>query len=238
MYYGFITYEMNSCRNTPLASTKAQVMTFEQGHLYHIYNQGNNRQSIFFSRENYLFFLDKMKKHVLPYADILAWCLMPNHFHLMVHVNNLELSSISPGATLSRTRTNTKIRTRTNNTKTQSFQHSIGVMLASYTRAINKQMDWSGSLFRSETKAICLTQVNKLTQAYYINKGVTSINVQHPELQYPNICFNYINLNPVKDNLVKHCKDWEFSSYPDLVGLRNGKLINRKRIEEFGLELI
>ncbi|MFP4555375.1 MAG: transposase [Bacteroidales bacterium] len=221
-------------------------MFFEEGHLYHIYNQGNNRQRIFFTRENYLFFLSKIKKHVLPYSDILAWCLMPNHFHLMVHVNSLELplgagnysanypsnssSSSSPSATLSRARTTT--------VKTQSFQHSIGVMLASYTRAINKQMNWSGSLFRSETKAICLTQVNKLTQAYYISKGVTSINIQHPELQYPNICFNYINLNPLKDGLVNRNEDWEFSSYPDVVGLRNGKLISRERILEFGLTII
>jgi len=49
-------------------------MNFEPGNLYHIYNQGNNRQKIFFSRENYLFFLNKIKKHILPHADILAWC--------------------------------------------------------------------------------------------------------------------------------------------------------------------
>jgi len=78
-------------------------MIFEQGHLYHIYNQGNNRQRIFFSRENYLFFLDKVKKHILPYADILAWCLMPNHFHFMVHVNHLELPQVTQGLTPSQT---------------------------------------------------------------------------------------------------------------------------------------
>ncbi|MFA5647265.1 MAG: hypothetical protein WC951_03050 [Bacteroidales bacterium] len=65
-------------------------MIFEKSHLYHVYNQGNNRQRIFFSRENYLFFLEKIKKHVLPYADVLAWCLMPNHFHLMAYVNEVE----------------------------------------------------------------------------------------------------------------------------------------------------
>jgi len=57
-------------------------MIFEAGNLYHIYNQGNNRIPIFFSRENYLFFLKKIKQYVLPYADVLAWCLMPNHFLL------------------------------------------------------------------------------------------------------------------------------------------------------------
>jgi len=69
-------------------------MHFEIGHIYHINNQGNNRQRIFFKRENYLFFLEKIKNHVLPYADILAYCLMPNHFHLMVYVNWVELDHI------------------------------------------------------------------------------------------------------------------------------------------------
>jgi len=66
-------------------------MVFETGHLYHIYNQGNNRQKIFFSREHYLFFLNKIKKHILPHADILAWCLMPNHFHLMIYVKDVSV---------------------------------------------------------------------------------------------------------------------------------------------------
>ena len=50
-------------------------MNFEQGYLYHIYNQGNNHHKIFIKRENYLFFIKKIKISVMPYADILAWCL-------------------------------------------------------------------------------------------------------------------------------------------------------------------
>ncbi len=65
-------------------------MDIQENKLYHIYNQGNNRQRIFFTTENYLFFLKKIKLHVLPYADILAWCLMPNHFHLMVYVHRFD----------------------------------------------------------------------------------------------------------------------------------------------------
>ena len=66
-------------------------MNFENGDLYHIYNQGNNKIPIFYSRENYIFFLKKIKLHLLPHADIIAWCLMPNHFHLMLYVHTLEL---------------------------------------------------------------------------------------------------------------------------------------------------
>ncbi|MCF6347576.1 MAG: hypothetical protein L3J20_04650 [Flavobacteriaceae bacterium] len=67
-------------------------MQLEKGYIYHIYNQGNNQRKIFYKRENYLFFSEKIKTYILPYADILAWCLMPNHFHLMVLVKEEELS--------------------------------------------------------------------------------------------------------------------------------------------------
>ena len=86
-------------------------MLLETNHIYHIYNQGNNKQKIFFREDNYLFFLQKMKTHLLPYADIMAWCLMPNHFHWMIYVREVEAcyksggASNSGGATLSRTPT-------------------------------------------------------------------------------------------------------------------------------------
>ena len=230
-------------------------MQFDSGHIYHIFNQGNNRQKIFFDRENYLFFLRKIRTHVIPFADIFAWCMMPNHFHLMVYVNHTEvneqliISDKNPSATQSRARIDdpeipeaipdaTLSRARNSSTKQMSFNKSIGIMLASYTRAINKQQNWSGSIFRSETKAVCLTEGNGISPAWTSNMGITQIAVHDSELDYPNICFNYILNNPVKDNLVASHVDWEFSSSADSLGIRNGGLINRSRIEEFGLRML
>lgn len=201
-------------------------MQFDSGHLYHIYNQGNNRHKIFLDRENYLFFLRKIHEHVLPFADILAWCLMPNHFHLMVHVNHVEIEEI-PSPTQSRTR----------NSELMSFNKSIGIMLASYTRAINKQQNWSGSLFRSETKAVCMTDVNGISPNWITRMGITEFIIDNHDIEYLNVCFNYILFNPVKDRLVKRPQDWEFSSYSDFIGIRKGSMINRNRIQEFGLKI-
>lgn len=67
-------------------------MEFAEGHIYHVYNRRNNLQTVFFSHENYLFFLDKLRKYILPHADVLAWCLMPNHFHLMIAVKQVEVT--------------------------------------------------------------------------------------------------------------------------------------------------
>ena len=233
-------------------------MQFEKDHIYHIYNQGNNRQKIFFDRENYLFFLQKMNDYLLPYCDIMAWCLMPNHFHWMVYVreiiveipteNNLKasVSVFSEGVTPSETADLgifsegvTPSDTLTKNTLTKNTQRtlndSIGLLLRSYTRAINKQENMSGSLFRKQFKAECLTQINGITPSFYNTSKATIINVHDPQKEYPQACFNYIHQNPVKAGLVKLPEDWEFSSFRDICGLRNGKLISKKRIDEFGL---
>nr|WP_321410285.1 transposase [uncultured Carboxylicivirga sp.] len=195
-------------------------MNFEKGHLYHIYNQGNNRQAIFFKSENYLYFLQKIRTHLLPYCDVLAWCLMPNHFHLMVRVNVIE----------------THLMTRSHQvSKKLSLNNSIATMLRSYTRAINKQEDTSGSLFRQKTKAICLTCPNGVAPSFYNTNAGALINIEQPEEQYPQQCYSYILNNPVKAGLVSRAIDWEYSSAKDVAGWRKGSIINRDVIEDYGL---
>ena len=214
-------------------------MNFENSDLYHIYNQGNNRTRIFFSRENYIFFLGKIKKHILPHADVLAWCLMPNHFHLMVYVHSLEIEitetdevSGSEGFTRSEAITKNPI---TPVIKKRDFNNSIGILLRTYTRAINEQEDKTGSLFRKSTHAECLTSIDLHASSFFNTPYGTMIKQHLPEKEYPQVCFNYIHNNPVKAGLVKHPEDWEFSSYSDYYAVRKGKIVNKKRTEEFGI---
>jgi len=125
----------------------------------------------------------------------------------------------------------------TRNIELVNFNKSIGILLASYTRAINKQQNWSGSLFRSETKATCLTAVNGISPNWITKMGITEFIIDNHDMEYPNVWFNYILFNPVKDRLVKRPEDWEFSSYSDFIGIRKGNLINRDRIHELGLNV-
>ena len=205
-------------------------MHFEKDRLYHLYNQGNNRQKLFFKRDNYLFFQQKIKTHILPFADVVAWCLMPNHFHLMIRVREVEITSqvgthqVTPSHQVSKTKG-----------KSQSLNQSIAVLLRSYTRAINKQNDSSGSLFRQKTKAKCINCPKDVSPNYFMNNGVTQINISDPMRQYPQVCFEYIHDNPLKAGMVNDVVDWEFSSARDYFGDRDGLLVDKKVAVELGL---
>ncbi|MFO7829476.1 MAG: hypothetical protein R6V23_12695 [Bacteroidales bacterium] len=242
-------------------------MQFEEGFLYRIYNQGNNRQKIFFNKENYMFFLKKIKTHITPYADILAWCLMPNHFHFMVLVNKITRTtdSITPSHRISHGKTHgvalsdavskqgkepgdildekgqptASLRATPlvspKKEKRRTFNDSIGIMLRSYTNAINKQQNRSGKLFREATNAECLNCPKSITPSFITKNGITEIKTGDTEKEYPQICFSYIHQNPVKAGLAIKATDWEFSSARDYAGLRDGKLVNKKIAEELGL---
>ena len=120
-------------------------MEFFENELYHIYNRGNNRQQIFFKPDNYLYFLNKVRKFLLPHCDILAYCLMPNHFHFLINAD-------------SRT-TSTKIIA---DKEKNILSEGIRMLLSSYTQAINKQNKTSGSLFQQNTKAKAITKDSNL----------------------------------------------------------------------------
>ena len=96
-----------------------------QSNIYlHLYNRGVNRQNIFFCRENFLYFLRKMKKYKAEFGvQIMSYCLIPNHFHFLV-------KQVIP----------------------HSVSRFMGGILNSYPKAINKQLGRSGHLFEGRYK--------------------------------------------------------------------------------------
>lgn len=63
---------------------------FESGQYYHIYNRGNNKENIFIEEKNYSYFLEKIKKYLLPVTDVYAYCLLKNHFHIVLRIKDEE----------------------------------------------------------------------------------------------------------------------------------------------------
>jgi len=61
---------------------------FQAGSIYHVYNRGSRRSVVFTSAEEYKHFLCLLMKYAaLTQHTILAYCLMPNHFHLLIRQN-------------------------------------------------------------------------------------------------------------------------------------------------------
>ena len=67
---------------------------FSAGQYYHLYNRGVNRQPIYFNDGNWGFFIKRLHHYCRSeLIDIVAYCLMPNHYHLLVHLRCDELSA-------------------------------------------------------------------------------------------------------------------------------------------------
>ncbi len=132
-------------------------MHLVDGEIYHVFNRGNNRGVIFPRRQNYYYFLQKVEKYVKPCCDILTWCLMPNHFHFLIHANANSVPLV-----------------QIDGIDCQRFSQGIKVLLCSYARGINKQEGRTGSLFQQNTKGLCVSAVSRdyaLTAFHYIHQN-------------------------------------------------------------------
>lgn len=222
-------------------------MKFSPNGVYHVYNQGNNREPIFFQERNYRFFLDKMRKHLLPHVDLLAYCLMPNHFHWLVRVkpSGCELSNgVKPiskfeMAQLNSVREQVAIRKMPIQTlvlaldramKQQNLCFEIGQLTSSYAKAINKQQNRTGSLFRKPANA--KDGMVKTNEIDLISGDVSTLFTNK---FYQQICFNYIHQNPVKAGLVDSEAEWEFSSSANYLLHLSDDLCDVRIADEMGL---
>ena len=94
------------------------------GYFYHIYNRAVEGNRLFREWKNYDFFLDKVKKYLLPEGDVLAFCLMPNHYHFLIRIAS------------------------------QNFSKAMHKLALSYVVAFNRKYGRRGRLFNSPFQRI------------------------------------------------------------------------------------
>jgi len=121
-----------------------RVTPFLPDQYYHFYNRGNNRQAVFFERDNYLYFLRGLKKYLREHVEILVYCLMPTHYHILVRIRQqtsevLKTSEVSKAVSLA--------------------MQKFGI---SYTKAINKRFERVGALFQGQFQAKPIQTYNHL----------------------------------------------------------------------------
>ncbi|HUF11048.1 MAG TPA: hypothetical protein VMO47_17130 [Rhodothermales bacterium] len=77
----------------------SKTRPLKHGRLYHVYNRGVNREILFKEERNYAHFLNLIQRHIHPVADIYAYCLLRNHFHLLIRIrmeNEIRRSAPKP----------------------------------------------------------------------------------------------------------------------------------------------
>jgi putative transposase len=90
---------------------------------YHVYNRGHNGSAVFLEPENYEFFLRRLRQHMKGNATVVAYVLMPNHYHFLVQVQS------------------------------DGFSHAMQNLTISYVKAINERYQRIGALFQGAFKA-------------------------------------------------------------------------------------
>ncbi|MBN1480284.1 transposase [candidate division KSB1 bacterium] len=102
-----------------------RITQFEKDHYYHAFNRGANRNNIFYESKNYIYLLHKIKKAIQRYdLTIIAYCLMPNHYHFLIRQNG-------------------------DSTISAFIQH----LFNSYSKGFNKVYNRAGTLFEGKFKS-------------------------------------------------------------------------------------
>jgi putative transposase len=104
---------------------RKDILTWQKGMYYHIYNRGAHQTSIFRERANYLFVISKIKEYARKnHLAIIAYCLMPTHYHFCVRQEGEEPAGNLPQ-----------------------------YVFNSYSKAYNRKYAHSGTLFEGRFRA-------------------------------------------------------------------------------------
>jgi REP element-mobilizing transposase RayT len=137
-----------------------------EGAVYHLTARGNAGQAIFLNDNDRQRFLDALSEVVDRFGWIChAYCLMTNHYHLLVETPNANLS--------------------------RGMQQLNGV----YTQAFNRRHGRVGHVLQGRFKSIIVEKESHLLELV-----------------------RYVVLNPVRAKLVRHPRQWEWSSYRATAG--------------------
>jgi len=164
-----------------------RITPIEADYFYHIYNRGINGEVIFKTERNYQFFLNKLKENLLDVCDIYAYCLMPNHFHLLVKIkDDKDLDEIKFHKE--------KDFEKGLHASQNLFSKQFAKIFNSYSQAFNKENERHSSLIESPFKR------KLITSEEYLRRCIIYIH-QNPNLvDFKN--YNYSSYKTILSNSV------------------------------------
>lgn len=193
------------------------MIPLRQEKYYHVYNRANGFEKIFINDGNYQYFLKKYQIYISPFVTTYCYCLMPNHFHLLVSIKSeTEILQVlaQDEKTFPKFKTLENLVGEQNPNRNSYLEKLISKQFSNffscYTQSFNKQQKRMGSLFMKNFK----------------RKEINNIS-------YLRNLIKYIHNNPVDANLSATPNKWEFSSYNDICKLNNNLVEANTVIEWF-----
>lgn len=174
--------------------------TFYPDQYYHIYNHAVGNENLFRSEDNFNYFLKKYAQHIYPVVKTLAYNLLPNHFHIIIKVREME-TLINRCKELIEIK-NEKIKEDKDHSKQLiEFDESkfdahdfvmqqFSNLFSGYAQAFNKQQNRKGALFLDYLKR------NQVKHESYLKNLIA-----------------YVHYNAVHHGFCKNADDWKFSSF-------------------------
>lgn len=136
---------------------KKNIFPLEPNGFYHIYNRGINGGQLFFNDQNYAYFLKLIRDKISPVAEIHSYCLLQNHFHLLVKIRDEH--------TIRKVFIE-KEKRAIHSIISQQFSNTFN----SYSQAINKHFGRTGKLFELPFRR------KEITSEMYLINSILYIN--------------------------------------------------------------
>ncbi len=163
---------------------------------YHIFNHANGFENIFTEDENYRFFIEKYQQYILPIAETYAYCLLPNHFHLVVRIRRREvLEEVFrnfKSTNFSKVQNFGKVEV-TDNMIEYYISKQFANLFSCYTQSFNKVNKRRGSLFLKNFRRELIEN-----KAYFLNAII------------------YTHRNPVHHAFCDRYTDWSYTSFCEI----------------------
>ena len=185
---------------------------------YHVMNRGRRGEEIFSCKKDYEVFINLLKETAeLWNVKVTAYCLMPNHYHILLQ---------TPDANLSR-----------------AMRHLNGI----YTQRYNKMHGYDGQLFRGRYKSVLVDSDSYLLELLkYIHKNPLKSKLAEKIEDYPwsshkaylsnSKNYNWLNKEFVFSMLNNDKKKWK-AEYKKLMNQDNKdeiyKIFESKKLPSF-----
>ena len=120
------------------------------GSYYHIFNRGINGELLFRHSANYQCFLDKYHQYLHELTETLAYCLLGNHFHLLIYIKEPVSDPCDYGR--------------------QGFlvSRQLSHFFNSYAQSFNRLNNRTGGLFESPFRRRLLTGSTAICNTFFM----------------------------------------------------------------------